>query len=298
MNTRELEYLIAVADHLHFGKAAEYCHVSQPTLSSQLKKFEDRVGGQCFERSKRGVRITPLGVRMVQQARKLQGELERLFLLPKEDARRDSVLNIGVAPNILNAILPMAARAIQSGSKRHEVHLTEACRTQLYTRLQEGAFDVVIDSVLGCSSESIGTTTLYNEGFCLVVPKSHPYVGRSGVTTRDLEATDLLLLESTQAEVGAALDLPRSRVCGVHVQTVLDLVLATNTPALIPEQSIHSIPSALHLLPIDESALSRQVSLHWHKSHLQTQMAWDIANQIQQCNSRSVKLPVFEQSAD
>jgi len=290
MNTRDLEYLIAVADHLHFGKAAEHCHVSQPTLSSQIKKFEDRIGGLCFERNCRSVRITALGVRMVSQARKLTADIERLLQMPQENTASQGAINIGVAPNILGAILPMAAQPLSLGDTEREVFLTEASRPQLYEALREGAFDVVLDTV-GESSGSIGQIELYKEPFCLVVPELHPQLS-SPITFEDLASLPILTLESTHAESKIADKLPLARVCAEHVHTAMHLSLATSVPALIPEYSISSLPTSLHMLPVRADGLVRRVKLCWDKTQLAVQTAEDIANHIQHCSPRLTEQPL------
>src|SRR5262249_9186641 len=95
---RDLEYLAAVAQHLHFGKAAKGCHVSQPALSAQIKKMEDTLGYQIFERSNRSVTLTDKGRRLVEQARVVLEEAEKLIAIPESEKPSDlrGVLRLGV----------------------------------------------------------------------------------------------------------------------------------------------------------------------------------------------------------
>lgn len=194
LTLRDLEYVLAVASHEHFGRAAKECHVSQPSLSAQIKKIESCLGAQLFERTNRRVSVTSVGVKVVEQARVILDEAEKIpDLIGQTNSRELRNLKLGLilsmAP-LVPFVLPEIKKAFPSVS----LTLHESLTDELIGRLKRGALDAVIaaDDVQDPSLKKI---PLYFERFVLAAPKGHPILTRSKPRARDLKVSEMVLLE-------------------------------------------------------------------------------------------------------
>ncbi|MBK1719852.1 LysR substrate-binding domain-containing protein [Thiocystis violacea] len=194
MTLTELRYVVAVAEERHFGHAAESCHVSQPTLSLGVKKFEDELGVVLFERGRHEVLVTPAGRRIVEQARRVLAEARVLKRLASEGTdplrgtlRLGAIYTIG--PYLLPGLLPVM--------KERAPHLTliveENLTAVLTERLKSGALDVAVLS-LPYDEPGIRTEPLYDEPFVVLMPASHPLASQESISIRQLEHETVLLL--------------------------------------------------------------------------------------------------------
>ncbi len=145
MNIRDLEYLVALAEHRHFRRAADSCHVSQPTLSGQIRKLEDELGVMLLERTSRKVLFTQAGLLLVDQARTVLREVKVLKEMASQQGETMSgPLHIGLIPTVGPYLLPHIIPMLHQTFPKLEMYLHEAQTHQLLAQLDSGKLDCVI----------------------------------------------------------------------------------------------------------------------------------------------------------
>src|SRR5579872_5460771 len=184
---KDLRYLVAVADTRHFGRAAERCFVSQPTLSAQLKKLEDSLGVQLIERQPKRVALTDAGEEIVARARRILEASDEVVTLAR--SCRDPLagrLRIAVLPTIGPYLLPQVAWALRKALPRLELQLYEYQTAPLLERLQAGALDLGLVA-LPVDLDGLESRELYEEAFNVALPaqppgqaREHPHRGAEG----------------------------------------------------------------------------------------------------------------------
>jgi LysR family transcriptional regulator, hydrogen peroxide-inducible genes activator len=194
LNLRALGYLVALAETRHFGKAAERCFVSQPTLSAQLKKMEDQLGVQLVERGQL-VRLTDIGERIVERARRVIEEVREIEELARnfQDPLAGE-LRVGFIPTVGPYLLPHIAGPLRQHFPRLKLLLVEYQTHRLVQLLKSGELDVAI-LALPIPTERLVTRTLYTETFQVALPSDHPLAKRRRLSLDDLDGETLLLLE-------------------------------------------------------------------------------------------------------
>ena len=175
MNLRDLHYLVAVADARHFGRAAEICHVSQPTLSTQLTKLEAELGITLLERSSKAVAVTPLGAAVVARARAVLEQAEAI----KEIARgaRDPMsgpLALGIIPTLAPYLLPWILAPLNRHFPDLELSLHEDLTDHLLARLRAHELDAALVA-LPIDDPDLETLPLFDEAFWVAYPPEHRF---------------------------------------------------------------------------------------------------------------------------
>jgi LysR family transcriptional regulator, hydrogen peroxide-inducible genes activator len=194
MTLRELRYLIAVADHRHFGRAAEACRVSQPTLSTQLKKLEDYLGVTLFERTNKALHVTPIGKEIVARARKVVAEADALVESAREtDGPLCGPLHLGIIPTLSPYLLPWLLPALKRGYPRLRPIVHEDLTDHLLARLKIHKLDAAL-LALPIDDADLESVPLFDEPFFFAAPKGHPLVKSKTVRVTDLKTQRLLLL--------------------------------------------------------------------------------------------------------
>lgn len=194
MTLTEMRYVVALARERHFGKAAEACHVSQPTLSVALKKVESQIGAPLFERGVNDVRITPLGERIVEQARRVLAEAVKLEEIA--EATGDPLtgqLRVGIIYTIAPYLLPQFIPALNQQAPKMPLFLKEDFTANLIPALKAGELDVIVIA-LPFAEPGLVAQPVYGEPFRVVVPSSHPWANRQDVVGDELDGQNLLLL--------------------------------------------------------------------------------------------------------
>ena len=194
MTLSELRYVVAVAEERHFGRAAERCFISQPSLSASVKNLEEELGVTLFERGKRGVFLTESGERIVSQARRALAEAERV----KEVARQGSdplkgTLRLGIIHTIAPYLLPELVGALRRAAPDMPLDVEENMTANLDRMLRAGELDAVI-LALPYEGPGIEILPLYEETFQVVTPAKHPYARRKSIAVEELDSGELLLL--------------------------------------------------------------------------------------------------------
>lgn len=194
MTLTEMRYIVALARERHFGKAAEACHVSQPTLSVALKKVEGQLGAALFERTASDVRITALGQRIVAQAKRVLDEAVRLEeIAGSAGDPMSGPLRVGVIYTIAPYLLPQLIPALHKEAPAMPLFLKEDFTANLIPALKAGELDIIVIA-LPFAEAGLVAQPVYEEPFRVVVPASHPWVSRPDVDADELDGQHLLLL--------------------------------------------------------------------------------------------------------
>ena len=194
MTLTEMRYIVALARDRHFGKAAESCHVSQPTLSVALKKVEGQIGAALFERAASDVRITSLGERIVAQARRVLEEAVRLEeIAGTAGDPMSGPLRVGVIYTIAPYLLPKLVPALYHYAPAMPLFLKEDFTANLIPALKAGELDVIVIA-LPFAEPGLVAQAVYDEPFRVVVPANHSWADRPAVKADELDGQNLLLL--------------------------------------------------------------------------------------------------------
>lgn len=194
MTLTELRYIVSLARERHFGRAADKCHVSQPTLSVALKKVEGRIGALLFERSSADVRLTPLGEQVAAQAERVLEEAARLDEIAQQG--KDPLvgpLRLGVIYTIAPYLLPRLIPSLNRRAPEMPLYLQENFTVRLAEQLRRGELDVAV-LALPFSEPGIVTRSLYDEPFRVAMPANHPLAKEKKIGKERLTAEHLLLL--------------------------------------------------------------------------------------------------------
>jgi len=194
MTLTELKYIVAVARERHFGRAADACHVSQPTLSVAIRKLEDELGVSLFERGGAEVAVTPVGRRIVEQAQRVLDETAHIRELASEG--RDPLagpLRVGVIYTIGPYLLPALMRRIIEDAPQMPLLLQENFTVRLLELLRQGDVDVAVLAE-PFADQGFATCPLYDEPFVVAVPRAHPWAKRRSIGSAELKEQTMLLL--------------------------------------------------------------------------------------------------------
>ncbi|MEI7429887.1 MAG: hydrogen peroxide-inducible genes activator [Betaproteobacteria bacterium] len=194
MTLTELRYIVMLARERHFGRAADKCHVSQPTLSVALKKVEQRYGVILFERSAAEVRLTPVGEQVAQQAERVLEEAARLKEITTQG--QDPLvgpLRLGVIYTIAPYLLPRLIPSLHNRAPRIPLYIKEDFTVNLSEQLRRGDLDVIIVAQ-PFIEPGIVTLPVYDDPFCVVMPAAHPLAENALLTPDQIGAENLLLL--------------------------------------------------------------------------------------------------------
>jgi LysR family hydrogen peroxide-inducible transcriptional activator len=276
MNLRDLRYLVALADHKHFGKAAAACFVSQPTLSTQIRKLEDELEVALVERAPRRVMLTPIGRDVAERARRILDEVSEL----KESARRTKdpeagSVRLGLFPTLGPYLLPHVIPQIRARFPRLELLLVEEKTEVILRQLREGKLDAGV-LALPLHDDSLHQELLFDEPFVLAVPQSHALAKRETIRMKDLAHETLLLLEDGHCLRDQALDVCELAGAGektgfraTSLETLRQMVAANVGITLLPVLAVQPpVPRSgnVRLVPFKAPAPHRQIAMVWRKS--------------------------------
>ena len=194
MNLRDLEYVVAVADHSHFGRAAAACNVSQPTLSGQILKLEAELGLRLFDREGRGARVSDRATTVVAQARATLAAAAGVTAAA--DAARDPFageLRLGVITTVAPYLLPVALPKLAQALPHTPLYLAEDLTDRLLARLRDGALDAAIIAT-DPRDAKLAAIELYDEPFFLVFSSRTKTHGRASIGVEEIDPRTLLLL--------------------------------------------------------------------------------------------------------
>lgn len=194
MNLQQLEYIIALNEQRHFGRAADQCDISQPTLSTMVQKLEEELGVKIFDRSRGSVSPTPVGTRILEQAAIILRQASILGeIVLDETSHLGGRVTIGLLPTIAPYLLPMLSPIIQQALPDLEVSFVEMLTSECVEALYSGQVDMAI--VASQQLEGLKTKTVYYEEFLGYVSRSLPMYKERYVRTSEVDASQLWLLD-------------------------------------------------------------------------------------------------------
>lgn len=194
MTLTELRYITALARERHFGRAADRCSVSQPTLSVAVKKLEDELGVALFERNKQEIAVTPVGERVVEQAKRVLTEADQVKRIAKQGQDQlDGPLRLGAIFTIGPYLIPHLLPILNEQAPQMPLLIEESYTATLAEALKAGQLDLIIIS-LPFNEPGIVTLPIYREPFAAVLPSSHPWREQERLELRQMSAEPLLLL--------------------------------------------------------------------------------------------------------
>ena len=318
MTLTELKYIVAVAREKHFGRAAESCHVSQPTLSVAIKKLEEELDVKLFERSAGEVTVTPLGEEIVRQA---QSVLEQAAAI-KEIARRgqdpvSGALVLGVIYTIGPYLLPELVRQSIARTPQMPLVLQENFTVRLLEMLRTGEIDCAILAE-PFPDTGLAVAPLYDEPFMAAVPSTHGLAAQASVSAAQLKSETLLLLGAGHcfrdhvlevcpefARYSSNAEGIRKSFEGSSLETIKHMVASgmgvTLVPRLaVPRNALHGDPhrrpadeTYIRYLPVRESDGSapptRRVVLVWRRSFTRSEAVAALRNAIAACELPGVE---------
>ncbi len=282
MTLTELRYVVAVARERHFGRAADACFVSQPTLSVAIKKLEEELGTQIFERRTNDVTMTPAGERIVGQAQRTLDEAGRI----KEIARQgkdplSGPLRLGVIYTIGPYLLPALVRQLLKDAPQMPLLLTENFTVKLIELLKNGEIDVAI-MALPLPESGLVLQPVYDEPFVVAVPRLHPWSKRKAIPSEDLKKETMLLLGTGHcfrdqvlevcpelARFSSSAEGIQKTFEGSSLETIRHMVGSGLGVTVLPMTSIPVKPprdSLLTYIPLRPPAPDRRVVLAWRRS--------------------------------
>ncbi|MEO7936623.1 MAG: LysR substrate-binding domain-containing protein, partial [Dokdonella sp.] len=241
MNLRDLQYLVALAEHKHFGRAAEATFVSQPTLSTQIMKLEDELGVALVERTPRKILLTEVGREIVQRARDVLNEVEQIRLIARRTLDPESgTLRLGIFPTLGPYLLPHVIPQIRERFPRLELLLVEEKTEVILRQLREGRLDAGI-LALPVHDQQLHVEKLFDEPFVLAVPAGNPLANHRSIKLDDLADQNLLLLEDGHCLRDQALEVcqlagagEKSGFRATSLETLRQMVAANVGITLLP----------------------------------------------------------------
>lgn len=277
MTLTELRYIVALARERHFGRAADKCNVSQPTLSVAVKKLEDELGVALFERSSGDVRATPIGQQVVVQAERTLAEAARVAEVAA--AGKDPLhgpLRLGVIYTIGPWLLPALVPLIKARAPQMPLYIAEGYTNDLLQRLKACELDVLV-LALPIAEPGIVAQPVYDEAFRTLVPVGHPWTSRKSLRPEQLLDEPLLMLGEGNCFRDQVLDLctraGRSEspqvLEGSSLETIRHMVASGVGVTVMPASSVDGIVAddpLLRVIPFVEPTPTRRVGLVWRSS--------------------------------
>ncbi len=279
MTLSELRYLVAVADLQHFGRAAERCHVTQPTLSTQLRKLEEFLGVTLIERTHRAVVITPIGRRVVARARRILEEADQICQAARHDkGLLASTIRLGIIPTAGPYLLPLFLRPLHDAYPDLRLVLREDLTANLLRELGAYELDALL-LALPVEAESCTFMPLFEEPFWFACPPGHRLAGKQAITEPDLGGQQLLLLSE-----GHCLREQALAVCGEQarenatasddvrassLETICQMVAAGLGCTLLPALAVRHLArdgAGIAVRPFHAATDYRRLGLVWRTS--------------------------------
>jgi LysR family hydrogen peroxide-inducible transcriptional activator len=286
MKLRDLSYLVALSKTLHFGKAAELAHVSQPTLSVQIKKLEDRLGVILVERNNKQVRLTPAGKVIADKAERVFLEIEGIKSYAetlKDPLAGD--LTLGIIPTLGPYLLPRIIPKLHQKLPKLSIWLQEEQTEVLLKKLHQGDLDLAILS-LPIHDDSLTTLPLFDEAFLLAVNIQHRLAKKKTVSYEDLVDEKILLLSQGHCFRDQALSLCQRLHAqplgfqGTSLETLRYMVAENLGLTLMPALAAQVNNPAIAYLPFKKPAPSRPIAMVFRKTHVRADLFEKMAKMI------------------
>ncbi len=195
LSLQQLRYLVAVAETLHFRRAAEKTNVTQPTLSGQLRELEDRLGVQLVERSRAKVVLTPIGREITARAQRVLRDVNDIITLAKHDqSQLGGTIRLGVLPTLGPYLLPYILPELHQSYPQLKLYVREGMPSELLSRLDDGSLDLLLFPLPLKGADTV-TVRLFREPLWIVAPRDHPLATKREAERSDLKGEAVLALE-------------------------------------------------------------------------------------------------------
>lgn len=291
MTLTQLRYVAAVDRQRHFGRAADDCHVTQPTLSAQLRKLEDELGGRLFDRSRQPVRPTALGRRVAEQARVVLRESRRITDLAQEaEGQVEGELRLGVIPTLAPYLLPLVAGSFTEAYPEATVTVRELTTAALREELAADRLDA---GLIATEEEGLALRPLFEEPFVAYVAEGHALAGNEAVDPHALDAGEMWLLREGHCFRDQVLDLcarasqsstrQRLRFESGTLETLRAMVDRTGGLTLLPQLATHYMSEAQrrHVRPLTAPVPHRTVRLAQARPQLKQRLTRAYASAVE-----------------
>ncbi|WP_044408801.1 hydrogen peroxide-inducible genes activator [Thiomicrospira microaerophila] len=295
MTLNELKYIVAVAKERHFRKASETCFVSQPTLSIAIKKFEEEIGVELFERNKTEILVTPIGKQIIHIADEILQKTQIIKQLAKEDqGDHTGEIKLGaiytIAPYLLPKLIPMFHKL----ANKTPIILQENYTHLLMEKLINGDLDLVILS-LPFEHKNIETQVIYTEPFVVALPKNHILHNNEKISIKEIKKETLLMLGeghcfrnqvidafNHQEQINFQTNKLQKTLEGSSLETIRYMVASGAGITILPCSSVQSYDEELlSIKPIDPPIPPRKVALAWRKTFPRKQLLKTMINALQ-----------------
>jgi LysR family hydrogen peroxide-inducible transcriptional activator len=281
MNLRDLKYIVEVAREKNFARASAKVFVSQPALSMQIKKLEETLGVEIFERDKQNFLITPVGAEIIKKAEIILQESEEIKMIAKnsKDPHKGEI-RIGAFPTVASYFLPNFIKNIHKKFPHLKIFLIEAKSDELITKLKSGELDLCLLAMPIADDNLIGEK-IFSEKFLLATPKGHPFSKKSKIQIKELKNQELMLLEDGHCLRDQALEIcsmvkafENQDFRATSLETLRQMVANGTGITLIPEIAVRSDDKISYVKIFN--APFRTIGIHYRKSSVQKNLIKEI----------------------
>jgi len=291
MTITQLSYVLAVAEHQNFTKAAQKCFVTQPTLSMQIQKLEDQLDIRIFDRSKKPIELTEVGRKIVTQAKNIVNEADRIQdIVDQQKGFIGGEFKLGIIPTIMPTLLPMFLKTFIKRFPKVKLKIEELTTEEIIQRINDGHLDAAIAST-PLENENIKERVLYFEPFVAYVPEHHRLHSNKNINVSELEIEDMLLLEDGHCFRDGVINLCKAfknhdddhfQLESGSIEMLVKLSNEGLGMTLLP--FLHTLDISpkekTNLHHFNEPTPAREVSIIYHKSELKMQIIEALQNVI------------------
>lgn len=274
----QLEYVLAVHKHGHFAKAAEACHVTQPTLSMQIQKLEEDLGIVIFDRSKKPILLTQVGKKLITQMQTVLFEAKKIESIVQQEKKgaKQGSLKVGVIPTVAPYLLPRLLPVCEENLGQVELVIRELQTGQIIQALDNDEIDV---GILATPSQvpNLFEVPLYYEPFYVLCEKNHPYADSKKIKYQNLSMDDVWLLEEGHCLRNQVLDLcsikknkmegRRYKFESGSLETLKNLVNTYGGYTLLPHLAAEHIGERSQIVQFDRPIPAREIGLVFRREH-------------------------------
>jgi len=278
MTITQLKYVLAVAEYKNFTIASEHCFVTQPTLSMQIQKLEDELGTKIFNRSKKPIQLTEIGIKIIEQAKIIVDESNRITdIVEQQKGYIGGDFKLGIIPTIMPTLLPLFLKTFIKKYPKINLKIEELTTEEIVKKLTDGHIDVAI-AATPLENENIKERVLYYEPFVGFVPSEHRLFNNSALEEEDLNIEDILLLEDGHCFKESILNLCRTfgknnqhfQLHSGSFDTLIKLSKEGLGMTLLPYLQTLDLneKDQIYLREFKKPVPAREVSIIYHKSQL------------------------------
>lgn len=301
MTLTELRYILAVAKNKHFGRAANDCNVSQPTLSVAVKKLEKSLGVEIFERDRNDIRITEVGEKIIEQAQQVLEQAQAIKIIAEgSKSHLTSPLRIGAIYTIGPYLFPSIISQLKAMAPDMPLVIQEDFTANLRVKLAQGQLDAIFIA-LPFEEPNVLTKPVYEEAFVVLMPKDHPLAKKSAVDEMDLISENVMLLGEGHCFRDQILQMCPScnqsngfgqTVEGTSLETIRHMVASGMGLTIIPSTAaqVHAYDDTLVTRPFKNNKPKRTVALAWRMSFPRTKAIDEMIKALEGANISNVCL--------